>query len=612
MKTRPALLTVAIYAALSPVGFALAAQATDPPYLSQFPTVERVKAEIKGSDPVDTSARQAGALWQLQEVVKALAGPRFQNSFGLTRDEDNLTRQYFLAWQRFGYRENEPPAQDKPRWYKLREFYQNDPGFRDELLGRFFPPELRAAYDRATGKQPPQPAPTQPTAKAPPASPAKTTSATDYFSQGMEYYSRGEYAKATEAFRQGFTLDPSEFGTWVDTFAMTCVRSVDEGRYDLAVPACKQALALTQEEARIRSAPSYDAPDWKASRILLFLGDAYSGMRQYGQAVAAYRESIRLKPDDAEAQYGLGLAHLAAGRKDEALQAYRTLQRLDRKKAQELYAKINEGPGAQQAAKGGDTASRPATGAQRPPRRGEATQAAPGTTSTPSRPSVSAAGSAEAYVAVAEGNKYREAGDHAKAIEAYKKAIALNSGIGDAYFGLGLSFFLLDQEQNALPAFREAIRLKPDQAGYHLMLGATYYSLKQYEQALSSLQQAVRLKPDLAEAHSLIGQVYADGFKQYEKAIMKHREAIRLKPDDADAHDGLGKAYFSLKDYTNAVAAFRQAIRLKPDYADAHYYLGFTYLRMGRKQEALQAYRTLLTLDRQKAQELYAEINKQK
>jgi tetratricopeptide (TPR) repeat protein len=60
------------------------------------------------------------------------------------------------------------------------------------------------------------------------------------------------------------------------------------------------------------------------------------------------------------------------------------------------------------------------------------------------------------------------------------------------------------------------------------------------------------------------------------------------------------------------VVFYQKAIKLKPNSADAHYRLGYAYVEMGRKQEALQIYRRLLTLDKQKAQELYAEVNKSK
>jgi len=60
------------------------------------------------------------------------------------------------------------------------------------------------------------------------------------------------------------------------------------------------------------------------------------------------------------------------------------------------------------------------------------------------------------------------------------------------------------------------------------------------------------------------------------------------------------------------VAAFQQAVRLKPDFAYAHLGLGLTYVAMGQKNQALQVYRTLLTVNKEIAQELYEEINKSK
>ncbi|MFN2500243.1 MAG: tetratricopeptide repeat protein, partial [Pyrinomonadaceae bacterium] len=80
----------------------------------------------------------------------------------------------------------------------------------------------------------------------------------------------------------------------------------------------------------------------------------------YQQAVTFYQQAIRLKTNNADAHSGLGYTYVEMGRKQEALQIYRTLQRLDPKKAQELYAEINEAPSSQSAAKSVNVASQPA------------------------------------------------------------------------------------------------------------------------------------------------------------------------------------------------------------------------------------------------------------
>lgn len=182
MNTRRPPLALVAYATLALVGFgargprALAPQATNPPYLSQFPSAERIRGEINGSDAKDTAARQMGACWQIQRIVEELAGQRrWRNQ--LTPDERRLIGEYrgcyMDAARPYDHIQNSPSHPDKPKWYQMHAFYETDDAFLDELLLRFFPPEFRAGYYQATGKQPPQPAPAQPTAKAPSARPAE-------------------------------------------------------------------------------------------------------------------------------------------------------------------------------------------------------------------------------------------------------------------------------------------------------------------------------------------------------------------------------------------------------------------------------------------------------
>lgn len=148
MKTKPAVLVLVMVTALLQTAN-IHAQTTNPPYLSQFPTAERIKADIKGSDAVDTSARQMGAYWQLMQMIKTLAGPRFQSN-AFTRDENNLLLHYGSAWQWYQYKTNSPPPQEQARWRKLRELYEKDAGVREELLQKFFSAEFRNAFQAGT------------------------------------------------------------------------------------------------------------------------------------------------------------------------------------------------------------------------------------------------------------------------------------------------------------------------------------------------------------------------------------------------------------------------------------------------------------------------------
>ena len=54
-----------------------AAQTTfNPPYLKEFPTVDQIMAQIKGSSAQDTANRQLSAMHVFGQMIAAMAGPR--------------------------------------------------------------------------------------------------------------------------------------------------------------------------------------------------------------------------------------------------------------------------------------------------------------------------------------------------------------------------------------------------------------------------------------------------------------------------------------------------------------------------------------------------------
>lgn len=85
----------------------LAAQATDPSYIAEMPSVERVMKAMQASDPDETAARQMGAFSQLKAMIEELAGPRY-NKPGLTPDEAKLRQAYYTAYYQI--------SQSKPQY----------------------------------------------------------------------------------------------------------------------------------------------------------------------------------------------------------------------------------------------------------------------------------------------------------------------------------------------------------------------------------------------------------------------------------------------------------------------------------------------------------------
>jgi tetratricopeptide (TPR) repeat protein len=55
------------------------------------------------------------------------------------------------------------------------------------------------------------------------------------------------------------------------------------------------------------------------------------------EAIEAYKQAIRIKPDYAEAHYRLGLVYLLIGNKSSALDQYKILKNLDNDSANQLF-----------------------------------------------------------------------------------------------------------------------------------------------------------------------------------------------------------------------------------------------------------------------------------
>ncbi len=126
------------------------AQAMDPPYLSEMPSVERVTREIQGKDSIDTAARQAGAFWQLRQVIYDIALSQRRTDRQHTPDERRLANAYYAAYYSVWQPLEKSLSQDRPRLFKLQG-YTADREFLDEALTRLGAASVRAEYARAKG-----------------------------------------------------------------------------------------------------------------------------------------------------------------------------------------------------------------------------------------------------------------------------------------------------------------------------------------------------------------------------------------------------------------------------------------------------------------------------
>ncbi|MGI8883235.1 MAG: tetratricopeptide repeat protein [Pyrinomonadaceae bacterium] len=181
----------------------------------------------------------------------------------------------------------------------------------------------------------------------------------------------------------------------------------------------------------------------------------------------------------------------------------------------------------------------------------------------------------DANTALAEGIKLLDENSTVKAIDALRQAVKLNPDLGEAHFGLGIAYALIETEQqenldsetatptptpvkkgkkveaaktdseksfeNAVKSYKKYLIKNPKDDAAHFNLGRAYNKLDDDKEALKSIQQAVKLKPDDTEYQTELGEILIK-LAQYDEAVRALKKALEIDSLNLPAEDLLEKA----------------------------------------------------------------------
>jgi tetratricopeptide (TPR) repeat protein len=173
----------------------------------------------------------------------------------------------------------------------------------------------------------------------------------------------------------------------------------------------------------------------------------------------------------------------------------------------------------------------------------------------------------DANTALTEGNKYFDADNLEKAIDAFKQAAKLNPDLAEAYFKLGVSYALIEKKKE------QEVELVPNQP---------------IQTKTPKKNKEVLVKKDSDKA-------FAEAVKAYKKIIAKN-------PKDDTAHFNLGRSYNKLNEDKEAEKSLRQAVKLKPDDSEYQTELGAILIKFAKYDEAVGVLKKALKLDETNSQ----------
>lgn len=159
LRVRTTSLLVALIVSLLRTGVAFAQPAdAGRDYLSEMPTAERVLADIRGRDTMDTRARQMAAMGHLVQMMRTMAGTRVNTGPYPNAVETPLIDGYARAigeLRAAGLATFAPgPASiNSPgsRWLASVQRHETSAELHDEVMRRYFTPAFQARYQAAAG-----------------------------------------------------------------------------------------------------------------------------------------------------------------------------------------------------------------------------------------------------------------------------------------------------------------------------------------------------------------------------------------------------------------------------------------------------------------------------
>jgi TolB-like protein/Tfp pilus assembly protein PilF len=210
-------------------------------------------------------------------------------------------------------------------------------------------------------------------------------------------------------------------------------------------------------------------------------------------------------------------------------------------------------------------------------------------------------GVALAYAEIAAGQggrAMREEEAYKEAHHAVTRALALDSGLGEAHSVLGLLKCIHDLDwAGAEQEFKLALELSPGAADIYDHYGWLCWALERYEEALALVKKAQELDPLTHRADVATTLIRAG---RYQEALESALRCVEFQPEYARGHSTLGWAYLKNGRPDEGVAELQRAVELAP--GDALYLaqLGEAYGMAGRTAEARQVLRQLEELARER------------
>ncbi|MCH7548430.1 MAG: alkaline phosphatase family protein [Candidatus Krumholzibacteriota bacterium] len=138
------------------------------------------------------------------------------------------------------------------------------------------------------------------------------------------------------------------------------------------------------------------------------------------------------------------------------------------------------------------------------------------------------------------GQRYQQRGEYIKAIEEYRKALAMRPEFHSVWNNIAVCYGKLGRFTEAEEALRRTIEIKPDDFYAMNNLALLHMQTGRLPIALEIAQRCIATEPGYANGRVTLGSIYAT-MGDLDRAEQEYRTALELDPENEDAQVNLGR-----------------------------------------------------------------------
>jgi superkiller protein 3 len=187
---------------------------------------------------------------------------------------------------------------------------------------------------------------------------------------------------------------------------------------------------------------------------------------------------------------------------------------------------------------------------------------------------------------------FREMKQHDRLVEVCERAVAVQSKDLALLYTLGDAYLRAGQPEKARMIFQGLLNEEPDSSQYHAAMGNALIAAGRFEEAEASYRQAIEYDFPGKEGVFLnkMGHIYMLA-GAYDRAESAFQRAVEASGADPIFRCDLGDALVMLGRVDEAFRAYADAIRANPAFEGTYYNrLGNTLIKENRASEAVDAF----------------------